>query len=80
MSMREYSHLVHFPHDISIIFHFDDFSVQTCPSVSTHLYSSAFLKWGPEIYTPQTKIWERRKYSGNTFCLHFSYSPLLYLG
>ena len=23
----------------------DDFSVQTCPSVSTHLYSPAFLKW-----------------------------------
>ena len=30
-------------------FDLDEFSVQNCPSVSTHSYSSTFFKWGPEI-------------------------------
>ena len=49
MSMSEYSHLGNYAHGLSMSFDIDEFSVQNCPSVSTHSYSSAFLKWGPEI-------------------------------
>ena len=36
------------------------------------------LEWW--IYAPQTKILERQKKVGKTFCKNFSYSQLLYLG
>ena len=33
-----------------------------------------------KIMLPKRRFWNVEKYSGKTFCKHFSYSRLLYLG